>query len=192
LCTNEKTIKNQNIMTQEAISPKKIMIDYGVLLGIISLLLGVLLYVTNNHVTPHWSFALFGFSLFIIVIVLGLKKFKNSTGGFMSLGEALKIGLGIALISAIIGLVWQLVMTNILDPEYAAKTLEVQREQMIESQPEITEEQLDATMEMIAGFSNPILSAAIQLLAGIFFGFIISLIAGVIMKKENPYANVEQ
>jgi hypothetical protein len=36
------------------------------------------------------------------------------------------------------------------------------------------------------------LSAAIQLLAGIFFGFIISLIAGVIMKKENPYANVEQ
>ncbi|MFT5752697.1 MAG: hypothetical protein ACI86L_002211, partial [Dokdonia sp.] len=34
LCTNEKTIKNQNIMTQEAISPKKIMIDYGVLLGI--------------------------------------------------------------------------------------------------------------------------------------------------------------
>lgn len=178
-------------MTQQAISPKKIMIDYGVLLGIISLLLGVLMYVTNNHVAPHWSLGVGGFVIFVVILVLGLKKFKESKGGFMSLGEALKIGIGIAIISALIGLVWQLVMTNILDPDYADKLMQVQREQIIESQPDITQEQLDSTMEIMSGFSNPALSAAFQILAGIFFGFIVSLIAGLIMKKENPYANVE-
>lgn len=178
-------------MAQEAISPKKIMIDYGVLLGIISLLLGVLMYVTNNHISPHWSLATAGFVLFIVVVVLGLKKFKESKGGYLSLGEALKIGIGIALISALIGLVWQLVMTNILDPEYADKVLQLQREEIIERQPDISQEQLDSTMEMISGFSSPIFGAAVQILGGLFFGFLISLVAGLIMKKENPYANVE-
>ena len=190
LCTNGWKPKTKN-MSQQVVSPKQIMINNGVLLGGISVLIGVILYATNNHVQPHWSYAVVGSLIFIAIVVLGIKKFKEANGGFLSLGQALKIGIGIALISALFGLAWQLLMTNVLDPDYADKILDVQREQFLERQPDMSQEQLDKTMEMVSGFSSPIFGAAVQILGGLFFGFIVSLIAGLVMKKEDPYANIE-
>lgn len=179
-------------MIQSTVSSKSIMVNYGLILGVVSVVLGVILFVTNNHYAPHWSFGILGFAINIIVITLGIKAFKEGNNNLLSLGQALKIGLGISLIAGIISILWQLVMTNVLDPNYAENMIQVQRDAMIEAQPNMTDEQLDQTMDMMSGFSNPFFTAAVGLIASVFFGFIISLVAGLIMKKEDPYAQVNQ
>ena len=47
----------------------------------------------------------------------------------------------------------------------------------------MTSEQIEAAEEMTKRFSSPAISSAIQIVASAFFGFIISAIAGAVMKK---------
>jgi len=117
---------------------------------------------------------------------LAIKAFKTANAGFLSLGEALKVGIGAAVIGGIIAAIWSFVLMNYIEPDYMNQMMEVQREKMIEMQPEMTEAQLDATAEMTSKFSSPIMVVAFSLIGNLFFGLIISLIAGLIMKNKNP------
>jgi hypothetical protein len=170
-------------------SAKKFMLNYGILLGIFSVLFNVILYATNNHIQPHWSLSLFGFLIFIAVVVMAHKAFKKENGGFMKLGEAIKIGLGIALISAIIGVIYTYLLMNVIEPTYMDQVMEIQQETMLERNPDMTQEQIDTAIEMSQKFSGTGMVVAFQLIGGLFFGFIISLVSGLVMKKENPYEN---
>ncbi len=82
---------------QEANS-KKFIINYGLLLGIISVILGVIIYVTNAYLNPSWIYSVIGIAIPIVIITLGIKAYKTANGGYLGLGEAIKVGLGIAVI----------------------------------------------------------------------------------------------
>ena len=75
---------------------------------------------------------------------------------------------------------------NYIDPDFVQKTLDFSREQMIEQNPNMTQEQIETAMGMSAKFMSPVFMSAIAMLATLFFGFIISLFAGLIMKKNPP------
>ncbi|HSP40019.1 MAG TPA: DUF4199 domain-containing protein [Gillisia sp.] len=166
---------------------KKFILNYGVLLGILSILLGVITYVTNAHLEPSLITTIVSFAVLIVVIILGIKAFKSENAGYLTLGESLKIGVGIALIGSIFSAIWMLILMNFLEPAYMAQMAEIQREAMIEANPTMTDQQINAGMEMAAKFSSPWISIAFIIVGGMFMGLIISLIAGLVMKKENPY-----
>ncbi len=168
-------------------SIKKLMINYGVLLGILSILLNVIMYVTNNHLQPHWTVQLLGFFIFVVVVVMAHKTFKKENGGYMKLGQALKIGLGVALISALIGIIYTYLLMNVIEPTYMEQVMDIQQEVMLERNPDMTQAQIDTALEMSEKFSGPGIVIAFQLIAALFFGFIISLVSGLILKKDNPY-----
>ncbi len=75
---------------------------------------------------------------------------------------------------------------NYIEPDYMSQMMEVNREKMIEAQPDMTESQLNAAEEMTAKFSSPLIVVAFSLIGNLFFGLIISLIVGLIMKNKNP------
>ena len=58
---------------------------------------------------------------------------------------------------------------------------------MIEQNPNMTQDQIDMSMEMAKKFSTPAITSAFALVGSLFFGLIISLVAGLIMKKENNH-----
>lgn len=168
-------------------SAKKFMINYGVLLGIISIVFNVILYVTNNFLNPHWSLGLLSFLISIVIIVSAFKAFKKENGGFMKLGQAIKIGLGIALIAGLIGAVWTVLLTTVLEPNYSELMMDVIRDRTLEAAPDITDEQLEQSLSFQEPFTKVSFIAPIGIIFSLFFGFIISLITGLIMKKENPF-----
>lgn len=170
---------------------KKIILNYGVLLGILSVLMGVIAYVTNAHLQPSMIYNIIGFLILVVVIILGVKAYKSENAGYLSIGESLKIGVGIALIGGIFSALWMLILMNFLEPEYISQMADLQREAMMEQNPNMTDQQLDTAMEMAAKFSSPWISMAIIIVVNMFFGLIISLIAGLVMKKENPYTASE-
>lgn len=172
--------------TQTAKASKSIL-TYGVIFGIISVLLGVVMYVTNSYLDPHWSFAIIGFFIFIIIIPMGIKAFKKENGGFLSVGEAIKVGVGIALIAGIITALWSLLLSNVLVPDYYEQMADVQRAKMLEYAPNMSESQLDAAMETNSMFSSPWITVALTLVMNMFFGLLVALVAGLVMKEKRPY-----
>jgi uncharacterized membrane protein (DUF106 family) len=172
-------------MENQEITPKQIMLNYGLLLGFASVLINVALYSMGKTYDPHWSVGVISIGVTVVIIILGIKKIKELNNGFLSLSEALKTGLGIALISGIITVIYTLIFTNFIEPEYFARMLEVQQQKMLETYPNFTDEQLEASMEMAKKMSGPAISSAIAIIGSLFFGFIISLIGGLIMKKTD-------
>jgi hypothetical protein len=79
-----------------------------------------------------------------------------------------------------------LVLTEVLDPATMQKTLDFQFETMRAENPEMTQDQIDMARDMSQKFSGPLIRSAFQLIGALFFGFIISLIGGLIVKKSRP------
>ena len=171
---------------QEANS-KKFIINYGLLLGIISVILGVIIYVTNAYLNPSWIYSVIGIAIPIVIITLGIKAYKTANGGFLGLGEAIKVGLGIAVIGGIITAIWTVLLMTVIEPEYMSQLMDAQREKMIETNPNLTEAQMEQAIAITSKFSSPWIAMAMNIVWSLFSGLIISLISGLVMKKENPY-----
>ncbi|SDL67958.1 Protein of unknown function [Salinimicrobium catena] len=172
--------------TQQA-KASKFVLNYGLILGIIMVVLGVIMYVANYHLDPHWSFSVISFAIFIAVVFYGVKAFKNENGGFLTIGEAIKVGVGIALIAGIISAIWAFILSTYVEPDYMAQMAEMQREKMVERFPEMTDQQLDKAAEMNSTFMKPWFTSAVTIVSNLLFGLLTGLVAGLIMKQKRPY-----
>lgn len=171
-------------MENQKSSSKQIMLNYGLILAVASILIAVLNFVFGNVYKPHWSISIISIMATIAVIVLALKALKLNNGGYLSLGESLKTGLGIALISGIIYVLYNYAFTTIIEPDYFKNLASVQEAAIIEAYPNMSDEQLEGALEMSKKFSGIGMISAIIIIMSLFSGFIVSLIAGLIMKKS--------
>ena len=114
---------------------------------------------------------------------------KNTNGGLLSLGEALKLGLGISLISGIVYVVYLFLFTNFIEPEYFSNLAKVQEVAMLEAYPNMSDKELESAMVMSEKMSGFGMIAAITLIMSLFFGFIIAVISGLIMKRSEEDYN---
>ncbi|SDB23922.1 Protein of unknown function [Flavobacteriaceae bacterium MAR_2010_188] len=171
-------------MENQPITTKQTAIHYGTILGIASVFLSVILYVLNMHMEQNWVSGLIGVAIIIVVISLGISKFKKLNGNILSLSQALKTGLGIALIGALISIAYTLIFMYIIEPDYMSQMQDVQRQAMIEQNPDMTQDQMDKAAQMMGIFSSPIAVSIIAMVYTLFIGFVVSLIAGLIMKND--------
>ncbi|MGV6845359.1 MAG: DUF4199 domain-containing protein [Lutibacter sp.] len=172
-------------MENQKSSAKQIMVNYGLLLGFLGILINLLNYVFGNAYKPHWSVGVASAIITIIILIMGIKKFKESNNGLLSLGQSLKIGIGIALVASVLGVIYTLIFVNFIEPEYYKRLLDVQQQTMIEKYPNFSDEQLEAAKKSMKMMMNPYITSAIALISSVFFGFIVSLIGGLIMKKSD-------
>lgn len=174
-------MENQNSAT-------KIMLTYGFYIGVLSLIVNLVNYSFGNLFKSHWGVGVVGALIFIGLMVYGIYEYKSKNNGLLKLGQAIKIGLGMALVAAIIGIIYQMILMYVIEPEYMSKMAEFQEQAMYEKFPDMPEEQLEQALEMSKKFSGPGMIVAMSLAMSLFFGLIVSLIAGLIMKKdENQY-----
>ena len=174
-------MENQNSAT-------KTMLTYGFYIGILMVIVSLLNYSFGNIFKPHWSVSLVGSLIFIGLMVYALREYKALNDGFLKLGKAIKIGLGIALVSALIGIVYQFILMYVLEPDYMVNMAAFQEQAILEKYPDWDEAQLEAAVNMSKKFTGPGMLVAMSLAGSLFFGLIVSLIAGLIMKKDkNEY-----
>ena len=111
-----------------------------------------------------------------------IKKVKELNGGFLSLSDALKTGLGIALISGLISVIYTYIFTTIIEPDFFINLAQIQEQKLIDAG--MTDEQIETQLGLMAKMSGPMITSAFAIIGSLFFGFIISLIAGLIMKES--------
>lgn len=160
----------------------KFSLNYGLILGLISIVFGVMLYTQGLHYEMSTPVIVISTILTIVLIVLGTLAFKKANGGYLKLGEAVKLAVGIALVSTIISLLYQYVLVNFIEPDFMDKALEVAKPAAFEKNPSMTEEQWDQAASMQKKMSW--LRYPIGLIISCLVGLIIGLISGLILKKD--------
>lgn len=167
---------------ENQVSSKSIILNQGLYLGIVSILINVVVYAMGNHLQPHWSVSVISIIVMTAFIVMGMKQFKTGNGGFMSWSQAVKIGVGLTMISAVIVTIYNQIFMNFIEPDLMQQMAAVQEQAWIDAG--LSSDQIDASKEMMEKFQSPLITSAIGLVASAFFGFIVSAIAGAIMKES--------
>jgi hypothetical protein len=173
-------------METEKGSVKKVAMQYGLILGLVSIMLAVVVYAMGQTYEQPWWQGVLGFVIMLLCIVYAIKAFKIGNSGFLSLGEALKVGLAVALIAGIMGVLFNLFFSTVIEPDYTMILLDKAQSDMVAQNPNMTEEQMELSMSITEKMVSPGVLAAIGIVASLFLGFIISLISGLIMKVGKP------
>jgi hypothetical protein len=167
-------------------SIKSTIITFGVILGSISVAFQLMLFFLDMHYKNDSTAGIVSLIIMIGVLLYSFISLKKQNEGFLSLSEALKIGIGVSLVSALIGIVYTQILVNFLDPDTMKKSLELSMDTMRAENPEMPQEALDTARSMQEKMSSPLIFSAVQIIFALFFGFIISLIGGLIVKKSRP------
>ena len=173
-------------MENQTSTLKSHILQYGILLGAISVVFNLMLYFLDLHYTQESAVQWVNWFITISVTVLGIYNFRSSNEGFLALGDALKLGLGIGVIAAFFAIAYTFVLLNYLDPDTIEKTMEITQNKLMDENPEMSQEQLDQIIEMQKKFSGIGVISTVILVMNLVFGFIISLITGLILKRNRP------
>jgi hypothetical protein len=119
-------------------------------------------------------------SLILVCINYG-KQNKNEVTYGKVFGYAFKIALVISLLIV----VYSLLSSYVIFPEFRDQLLEKTRADM-EAKGNLTEEQIDAGMAMTKKFIQPIPLSLFAFLGTLFFGTIASLLGAAFTKKSEP------
>jgi len=165
-------------------SPGKFALNYGLITGVAMILLAAIMYVTGLGLEgvqwPNWIY----YAFFAGIIFYTINAYKKANAGVLSLGEAIKIGLTIAGVSAVIAIAYGYVFENFIDPEYIQQALKFQEDKLLENSS-MSPEQKELQMKTMESMMSATLRNAILLGFSLIFGLIYSLIGGLIMKKES-------
>ena len=170
-------------MEEQKLTIGKFAVNYGVILGAIMILIAVIMYVTGMALEgKQWPQYLY-YIIFPATIIYAINQFKIKNANMLSLGEGIKIGVLIGVISAILYIVYTLIFNYIIDPEFMGQVLEMAKDKMLEENPDMTEEMANQGLKFIEMFTNPFVSSAFWIALSAFFGLLYGLIGGLVMKN---------
>ena len=171
-------------MEENSLKTRKFSLRYGALGGIVGIVFGVMLFTMDMHYDRSTAIQAIQFGILAIFVVIGIIQFKKANESYLTIGQAIKIGAGVGLIAAVIGTVYFLVLSNVIEPDYMEKAAEIQKVKTFAENPSLTQEQWDQGMEMQKKFFPVFLGIGVIMSA--LFGLIIGLITGLITKKAKP------
>lgn len=163
---------------------KPIAYTYGLYLGLLTVAVLVFQYITG--VEKSWVVSISSLILTIVIFYYGIKSYKEQNHNYLSIKDAIKIGLAMAVIGGLIGSLYAFVHYSYIQPEFVEAIRENSYQEMTSGNQRMSEEQLETASKMTNIFTSPFFLATMSLIFQLIFGFIISLILGAIMKKEDP------
>ena len=172
-------------MEENKLKTRKYALKFGAIAGIISLIFSLMLFFQEMHYEQNAVVTIIGISILFAVIAFGINQYKKDNDGYLKLGNAVKLGVGVALIAGLIGLVYYALLSNdILEPGFTEKAVAIAKEKTFAENPKITQEQWDQGMEM----QNKLkfLAYPILLILNAIIGLVAGLVFGLIMKKDSP------
>ena len=171
------------MLTRTKRSIRDFILHYGTILGLLSIIFALIIFFLDLHYTQENSVSLVNYGISIVVLIIALLDFRKTNNEILSLGDSIKMGMGVFLISAIYVSMYTFILLNFLDPDTLIKSLEVTEMKILEQNPEISEDQLDQILSFQEKFSTPFVIVTVLFIFSLISGFFSSLILGLIFKK---------
>ena len=119
-------------------------------------------------------------------VYFGIKHYRDKHNqGKIRFGNALKIGMGISLITALVFGVLDVIYVELLNPDfmdnYYTETLKNMEQNLSAADFEIKRAELESQQAL---FGNPLMTFSIMVLTVCIIGFIISLLSALILQRK--------
>lgn len=162
---------------------------YGLIGGLILSLIFLVSTISGVAMSGNTSTSiLIGVLNLAICVVLVVKSVRtqrdDEQGGYITLGQCVLLGSGILVLAGLISTVVSLMYTNFIDPTYMEKIMAAAEEKW--EAAGMSEEQIESAKSITNVWKNPILTSAATVACYGVGGAVLSLIIGLIMKKEKP------
>lgn len=170
-------------MKNSDISISKHILKYGLFLGLTLVIINGVLYYTDNLIEKDFIFSIFITGIIITGIVIGITSFKKNNQGYLSLKQAFKIGIGVSVISALISIIWFILLFKVIDPDFVNQIEANYLKKLAQQSSEFTQAQIDRRKDMAVKSTSP-LAILIIFFERLFYGIVTSLVTGLIVKKK--------
>ncbi len=161
---------------------------YGVIVGFVGILIGVIFYVMDLSVETwtQWVTGIIGLAILIYCVV----NYRNEyLGGYASFGQIWKMTIVIGIIGTIISTIYTYILMGLIDPELIDKMKMVQEQKLLNN-PRIPEAIMDTTLERLDKSMSLNRMIIMGLIMGPVMYSILGLIIAAFVKKNNPADNV--
>ncbi len=156
-------------------------VTYGLLAAIGLILITLLTYLFN--LTGIRWISYLTYVVLLAGIILGTIKFRDDdSGGFISYGRALGFGTLVSFFAALISGIFLFVFYKFIAPDSFEQIRILAEQNIIEANPDITDQQLDLAMRM----TTPLMVLISSLFSITFIGFVFSLATSAFLKKKDP------
>lgn len=153
---------------------------YGTIGGITVIIFSLMLYVAGVQEQGIGVQAV-GFLILAVAVILAIIQFKKANNGFISLSQGLKLGAGVGLVVGILIVLYSLLFTYVIDPEYVAMLIENAKQKAMAENPKMTDEQWEMGMNIQKYVQYPAI-----LIIDVLFGLIVGAITGAIVQNKRP------
>ena len=154
---------------------KNTILKFGVLLTVTLLLIFGICYAMNTYVDPPWWYSILGFLANVLIFVYAFKAFKNLNNDLMTYGDAIKIGLGVALIAGTLMGIFRYLLITSIDPNFIKESVRLFK---------IHHADLPIEVEEGKGFMQVSVMTVIEFITTFFSGLFVASIIGLFMKTK--------
>jgi len=159
---------------------------YGLLAGLVYIIVGLINLMFELSAAGNmagillWAIPFFG--TFAIVYV-AVKEFREENGS-LTTGQGVKLGVTIALIAAVLGSVFTLIYTQLIDPEVMTRQMEI----MVETWEDqgMSDDQIEQARTWSETLMNPFLAIPFTIIWYVIGGLIKGAISGYKLKQDAP------
>ncbi|MBN1926538.1 MAG: DUF4199 domain-containing protein [Prolixibacteraceae bacterium] len=156
---------------------------WGFIVGLTAMIASTVFYATDNfdHAAKQWV----EIAIYVIGIILCALSFRNSIeeNTLFPYGRALGLGVSTMLFASIILAVFSFVLYKFIDPGLIDELITTLEEKYLESG--LSEDMIERQIEMQQKLMTPAFMSVGQVINGVLYGLIISLITSIFMKKKS-------
>ncbi|GAA0729582.1 hypothetical protein GCM10009430_39880 [Aquimarina litoralis] len=175
-------------MKSKSIPIKKHLLQFSFLLGISIITYLIIRYITGNYTTKNIFHKITLLILALSSITIGLFSYKKNNNGFISLLEALKIGIGVTVLGGLMVTIWEIILLKVIDPDIITQLEEIQIKKIAENSSDFTQENIERKLAVTQKFTSPWIMILAAFIEDIIVGFFLSLIVGLLVrKKRDPF-----
>lgn len=154
---------------------------YGAMYGAVLIVFSIITYVLNMTMEKWVQYV--SYVIMIGALVYFTMEYRKQRGAEgLSYGQALGFGVAITLVASVISAIYTYLLFTVIDPDLINLMIDKTQEQMLAQG--LTDEQVEAAMEMQKKFMEPWIITAMSIPSMTFMGFIIALISSIFLKKE--------
>lgn len=162
--------------------PKSQSLIYGLIYGLLS---AVVLYAFYKfNIETRAITYLVNFALAAFCVLLPINLYKSTNANELQIADALRIGLFVGLIGAVIYAAYSYFHYELINPEFITETLTEAKNEVKNQNAEMTEEQMQQALQFTEMFLNPVVYAITGFLGALIETFLAALVIGLI-KKSN-------
>jgi hypothetical protein len=176
------------------VSPVNTAFRWGMLLALVNVIISLINYFAgnlepdkiNSPLTKVMQFAMY--AIIILVLVLAMQQHRDKElGGYMKYGRGLGLGTLIGVFYGIVSAITAFVMFKyVMSADYTDRLLEMTRQDMMEKNPNMTDDQMEMGLSWARKFITPGGAALFAFIGSVALSFFFSLIVAAFVKKNNP------